>query len=275
MSQAEVQQAAGGESAPKVKKIDNLFAPCAVLVGENDAIFACGSKLRAGSEIESVVNIRRQPNRPSWLGFSLEFRISEDAASVNEQSGFGVRHDCKYLRGGSAACFIRDVRQLTTPSGDMALNNGQVTPCKKVSLRVKFPREHTEVSMETPSPQLLSQFPDQKALFLFKVELKNGARVTVDGFGVPFADPANPGTEAILNDNAAVVDNIGLLELLSQDCFRLVMPAKNKKLPSLFSMKRLPEPFSYPYGAVEEFAEEKYSALLAEHKGPAFIRSTQ
>lgn len=137
---------------------------------------------------------------------------------------------------------------------------------------MKFPRDHTRITVG-PAPELVSRFPGQKSLYLYKVEFLDNAHATIDGFGVPFADPSNPELEVVLNNNAPIVDNLGLLDFFRQQSFRLVITGK-LKTPELFSMDRLPETFSYPYGPVAAWNEELYSRLLDEHKGKkAFIRA--
>lgn len=86
------------QSAPNSRGPDTrkFFEPCAVLVGDQDSIFACGRKL--GTHIiSSSILCQVKDKKPSWTGISLKFAISGDAHQTNEQSGFGVRHACRSL----------------------------------------------------------------------------------------------------------------------------------------------------------------------------------
>jgi hypothetical protein len=85
----------------------------------------------------------------------------------------------------------------------LGINNGIVLPTSIVTFWVKFPRGHSNITVEE-APQLLHLFPSE-SLHLYKIEFLEGARPTIQGFGMPFADPNDQDIEAILKDTGRVV----------------------------------------------------------------------
>ncbi|KAH8902443.1 hypothetical protein BR93DRAFT_887046, partial [Coniochaeta sp. PMI_546] len=254
MSQEEVSNLLGNKAV--AKQLDDpikWLEHCAVLVGDQDLILACGPKLAKldANKVTAIAWCCVDEARPTWMGFTLEFFPADPKQVDNEKSGFGVRH-----------------------RWEMGVDNGTVLPSSSIIIRVEFPRNHTKTTVEA-APQLLPRFPCSQSLSLLKVEFCDNARATIRFFGAPFADSGSAELEAILNDNAPIVGDTGLLDLFRQQSFRLVISGRVKR-PELFSSDRLPEnPFSYPYGPVKEWDEALYSRLLEEHKGPTpFVRAT-
>ncbi|KAB5543147.1 AAA domain-containing protein [Coniochaeta sp. 2T2.1] len=254
MSQDISQVVAGttAEQAPKKKAKDlpkRFKNPCAVLVGDGNEVFAAGPKL-GQHKIKSSLVWHGYDTVPCWLGVELRFPVSPEAHLANEESGFGVRH-------------FWDTEDL-----------GFVRPCKYVEIIVKFPRGHTDLDVK-PVDDLLPSFPGLKSLQLLEYKLSDGAQATVQGFGIPFADPTDPDMEAILNDNAAIVDNIGLLDFFRQQSFRIVLDGSVKDTKSWMTETRLPPPFRYPYQTGDAWDEGRYSEIVDEHKSKdPFVKQT-
>jgi hypothetical protein len=147
----------------------------------------------------------------------------------------------------------------------MSVDNGKVLPAAKLTISVKFPRGGTSLSFED-APHLLPRFPGNKCVSLTKVHFSDNARVTIEGFGIPFAHPDDPELEAIVNDNAPIVDGISLLDVLRQRTFKLVLPSLAKHVENAFDMAKLPPSFSYPYGVVHKWDAARFSRLIEENK---------
>ena len=93
--------------------------------------------------------------------------------------------------------------------------------------------------------------------------------VTVDGFGVPFANRNDPELEGWVNENKPMVDGITLLDVLRQESFYFVIAQPLAEAQKDWDHATLPPPFSYPYGTRHEWDMPRYERLLAETKAPS------
>jgi hypothetical protein len=101
------------------------------------------------------------------------------------------------------------------------------------------------------------------------VHVTEGARVKVEGFGLPFANPQDPEIEGWINDDKPLVDAITLLDFLQAGEFYLIVAQPCRDLQKEWDESRLPPPFRYPYGT-EHSWHESYEALLSANKGQQF-----
>lgn len=131
---------------------------------------------------------------------------------------------------------------------------------------VKFPRDPdaTFSIVEEASPDVVSRFPSAagRRLSVLKVHLKDGANVTVGGFGTPFANHGDDSAEVDgwVNENQAIVDGLTLLDVLRQRAFTFVVAYSNQQLESQWNSE-LPPPVDYPYGHNHNWGEASAMAL--------------
>jgi hypothetical protein len=116
---------------------------------------------------------------------------------------------------------------------------------------------------------MLGRFPQakgaEKGLSLLTVHLQEGARVTVDGFGMPF-NSVDAELNAWVKDNKPIVDDITLLDVLEQENFSFIVAIPAQDTEKHWDEGRLPPPFSYPYGTEHSWDLSRYEGLLREHK---------
>ncbi|KAG8167592.1 hypothetical protein KVR01_003281 [Diaporthe batatas] len=240
------------KSAPKTWAKD-----CAVLV-DNPAgpIIASGKDLGNNSKIGARLVAYRVADTTHWMGFQLAFPLAQDA---NEASGFGVRYKCK-----SQAPPMRFTM-------DRTVAGGKVLPYDQHRITVKFPRGAIHKVEDAP-PTVLVRFPNAKAkekgLALVTVELQDNADVVVDGFGLPFANPADPELESWVDNTKAIAGDYTLVGVIQQRKFYFLVAYATREVQKNWNPALLPAPFSYPYGTDHKWDMDKYRELIAQTKSP-------
>ncbi|PTD01498.1 hypothetical protein FCULG_00010287 [Fusarium culmorum] len=181
--------------SPKVKTV---FAPYAVKIGEE--LF--GGQKFGVSDIETKFTTQRTATLDQYLGLFIDFPLT----ASNEDEGFGQCHTVDY--------------RLRTP-----------VPCKFRRLVVKFPRE-VEVTFRVATEEGISKLPEGKASMSWvEVVLKKGAKVSVEGFGLPYANVNHPAHEWLQHpDSAPVVGDKTLLDILQQEKFTFIVSEPHPRL---------------------------------------------
>ena len=141
-------------------------------------------------------------------------------------------------------------------------------------LTVKFPRCGLQTFVEPVEGELRDRFPNaKKGLSLVQVFLRDDAQVTVEGFGIPFANPSHT-AEGWINKNEPlgnVADRpFTLLDVLKQRSFFFVVSSPSAIIEKFWAHAELPSPFSYPYGTDHTWDVDRYQAQLAQIRGPQF-----
>ncbi|KAF7554912.1 hypothetical protein G7Z17_g2536 [Cylindrodendrum hubeiense] len=201
-----------------------------------------GKALGSPQKIPSRFFRYKPPDSNLWIGFQVEFSLSQ---GENEDSGFGFRH-----------------------TYDRHLQS--VVPLDQHRVTVKFPRGQCAYDFKEASPELLARFPHAKGakngLAYVSVRLNDGACVSVEGFGIPFANALDPEVESWINHDAPIVENVTLLDVLRQNHFHFVVANTAQDALRNFSEDRLPPPFKYPYGTNHTWNTDRIQKLLFDTK---------
>lgn len=155
---------------------------------------------------------------------------------------------------------------------DRGFASGRVLPYDWHRITVKFPRGKFQSFVEEASVPLLARFPNakaaQKGLGLVTVHLRDDAEVTIDGFGIPFANPSDAELEGWVNDNKAIADGHTLLDILQQRKFFFLVAYPCREIGKKWVEDLLPPPLSYPYGTEHDWNVPRFKRLLQENKSP-------
>ncbi|EAQ90943.1 predicted protein [Chaetomium globosum CBS 148.51] len=106
---------------------------------------------------------------------------------------------------------------------------------------IKFPRGQVDMTAEQASPAFLNRFPGAERFTLISVRLHEGARVRVDGFGMPYKNPEQPAAEG-------------------WRAFYFAIRAPLATIDKEWNDMRLPPPFSYPYGTEHHWPSKNKGA---------------
>ncbi|PTB73133.1 hypothetical protein M440DRAFT_1362307 [Trichoderma longibrachiatum ATCC 18648] len=185
------------------------------------------------------------------IGLSLRVPLSKPQTS-NERRGFGVCHRFDpSLRGG-----------------------GSVAPADHAPIVVRLPREGCSWAFDEASVPVYDRFPNatgrEKGLTVIQATLAQEARVTVLGFGMPFADADDPEVEGWISDNKPIASDATLLDFLGQRKFCMLVRLAPDVASKRFSLEKLPPPFAYPYGTNQRWDVGKYKDLIRINKGQQF-----
>lgn len=114
-----------------------------------------------------------------------------------------------------------------------------------------------------------SRFPDS-SYYALRVALKEGSKITVNGFGLPFSNPGHP-SEGWLNEDKPIEGGITLQNLLGQRSFHLIVQSADahSDLPSLLEKSRN-IPFIYPYGNDHVWNADRYLRNMESWRGEQF-----
>ncbi|SPJ75859.1 uncharacterized protein FTOL_05590 [Fusarium torulosum] len=101
-----------------------------------------------------------------------------------------------------------------------------------------------------------------------EVALKKGAMVTVEGFGLPYANAIHPAHEWLRNPASAdIVGGKTLLDILQQEQFTFIVSEPHPQLENKMDVASLPASFDYGYGNIHSWDMERYMQQLSEIKG--------
>ena len=142
---------------------------------------------------------------------------------------------------------------------------------------MKFPRDQIDIEVSGASPALFKRFEGAKNLTSVSVKLHEGARVKVQGFGMPYANPGDAEVEGWVKDNAPVVGSTTLFGFLQQRAFWFAVNIATADVKKDWCETAIPPPFSYPYGTEhcwppEEGIISRYEAIAEETKSTEQFR---
>ncbi|KAG7284557.1 hypothetical protein NEMBOFW57_010935 [Staphylotrichum longicolle] len=106
----------------------------------------------------------------------------------------------------------------------------------------------------------------------YTIRLPDGARIKVDGFGMPFANFENTEVEWWVNNNEPIVDGATLLDLVRKREFHFLVLESPIEVQKKWSEEHLPPPFTYPYGTEHDWNWDRYRTLLLETKSTEQFR---
>ncbi|KIL93205.1 hypothetical protein FAVG1_03182 [Fusarium avenaceum] len=209
---------------------------CAVKIGGDE--FFGGKKLGV-SDIETKLVTLRPKALEQYFGLFIDFPL----AASNEDEGFGQCHTIDY--------------QSRSP-----------VPCESRRLKVKFPHE-IEVNFRAATEEEVSKLPKGKAKMSWvEVALKNDAKVTVEGFGLPYANASHPAHEWLRHPASAdIVGGKTLLDILQQEQFTFIVSEPHPLLQNKMDVTSLPASFDFGYGKIHSWDMERYMQQLSEIKG--------
>lgn len=146
-------------------------------------------------------------------------------------------------------------------------------PYDHMRIHVQFPRDGCTYTFEEASKAVFDRFPNakkQKGLTVIRVSLTDDARVTITGFGTPFANADDAQVEGWVNQNKPIINNLTLLDVLHRKTFYFVVSLDVDVASKRFSVDRLPPPIVYPYGTDQEWDVAKFKNLIRANKGHQF-----
>lgn len=87
---------------------------------------------------------------------------------------------------------------------------------------VRFPRSDAYFELDRADADLLARFPEAKpsegGYTLVGIHLREGAKPTIEGFGMPFANASDPELESWVNSTGPIA-GVTFLEALQQETF--------------------------------------------------------
>ncbi|KAK0756460.1 hypothetical protein N5P37_010932 [Trichoderma harzianum] len=215
----------------------HLWKPCVLLIGNR---FFGGKSLGLPSLITTRLQVHRENDRTSWLGFTIKVPFGANS----EDNGFGKCHEWN--------------RTL--------LSN---RPKEDYKVTIEFPADSPYLIQQVEQ-SLLASFPyTEKVMCRLDVYLKEGTYVTVKGFGIPFYHLDHP-SDGWINHNEPIVGDMTLVDIIEQRKFSFVVASGDRVLEKYWSQE-LPGPFRYPYGEDHSWSLERYNEQLFTHRGPQFV----
>ncbi|KAF7547026.1 hypothetical protein G7Z17_g7999 [Cylindrodendrum hubeiense] len=215
---------------------------CALLLDHTNSILFGGQGLGLATDIDTRLIAATGMDLSPWIGVIIHFPLG----ASNEDDGFGMRHS------------VYQGPQLGSKPVDFA------------RVAVKFPRGQTAIQIAPLDPTSAALFPTITAqMSIVSVDILNGARVQVEGFGIPFANPGHL-TEDWLLRHLPIAAGKTLLDILDLHCFDFIVNAPANAATSGLDESKLPPPFSYPYGKDHSWNLSKYQALVEKEKGHQF-----
>ncbi|RMJ15795.1 hypothetical protein CDV36_004504 [Fusarium kuroshium] len=169
--------------------------------------------------------------------------------STTEEDGFGICHRLERRNAGLQVPTVTDTR----------------------TIRVKFPRGSITYSVDSLDDDKLQRlFPAAtRLLSIVRVSLQPGSEVTVEGYGLPLANPGHP-SEGWLNKLEPIVGDKTLVDILMQRDFTFIVHKPSHVLRRDWNEDQLPPPFSYPYGTMHDWDIERSINLIDNNKGHQF-----
>lgn len=138
------------------------------------------------------------------------------------------------------------------------------------TIRIKFPRGRITYSVDPLEDKMQGLFPSAtRMLSLVQVSLQDGSEVTVEGYGLPFANPGHP-SEGWLNKMSPIIGGKTLVDIIEQRRFTFVVHKPCDVLRRDWHENQMPAPFCYPYGTVHDWDIERFDDLIINNKGYQF-----
>ncbi|KAF7558241.1 hypothetical protein G7Z17_g158 [Cylindrodendrum hubeiense] len=238
--------AASASGQPQGKKaIKTYVKPCAIMVGSLDGVRFGGKGLGMCTDIATNIMLVNSADTAAWTGFNIEFPLGQS----NEEDGFGVCH---------------------TAERSMEF---RVEPTDLIQMSVKFPRGLFTYHVEPLSQASTDRFPGGKSkMTIVEVVLKDNAHIEVDGYGMPFANTGHACEKWLHYPRTALVADTekALLAIIEQRRFIFIVNQFSEQFMKSWSPDSLPPPFTYPYGVLHEWNEERYLSMLEKNKGHQF-----
>ncbi|KAB5549643.1 P-loop containing nucleoside triphosphate hydrolase protein [Coniochaeta sp. 2T2.1] len=144
--------------------------------------------------------------------------------------------------------------------------------------QVKFPNDEAkyqvtveDVNGHAELPEPLRVLPRLSSL---RVDLLDGGEFTIEGFGLPFANPGHD-SEDWLNRFKPIIGGLDLLSLLRRRSLTFLVPTRSKAVAITKAATYAPFtfPYDYPFGATEFDIESVADTIIANpgpHFAPAF-----
>lgn len=152
--------------------------------------------------------------------------------------------------------------------------NGGIAPTSRYIVEVRFPLGGTVDIIEDVANDLRSRFPNpDKILTRLDVHLKEGTRVDVVGFGMPFSNPSHASDDWIRR-HQPIIGKHTLVDILEQRSFSFIVAGPRKNLEQNWNAP-MPPPFRYGYGDKHSWDMARYSEQFATIKGSAFLAAYQ
>lgn len=158
-------------------------------------------------------------------------------------------------RGAFKALYILMANRIIVMSGPYT-----VMPATTHRIRVKLPRDKFDCVATSASADLVSRMPTTfKDLTILELRLHSDAKVTVEGYGVPFANQYHP-CGKWLNENTPMVEGLSLLDVLEQRTFRILVALSVDVAKRHVDYTRLPLPCENAPGHGMDLDESDHSS---------------
>ncbi|KAF4966904.1 hypothetical protein FSARC_5468 [Fusarium sarcochroum] len=217
---------------------------CALLFGDHGPIVASAPSFGLNLKIRAQLASINLPDCDPWIGIIIDIPLGGNHKS-REKSAFGVRYET-----------YKDALRRADDH----------------RIIIKFPRSF-EYGIQDASEWLCGKIHGRRCKIqgLSYVRVRfNQAQAVVDGLGVPFANVKDLEIVAWVNDNAPIVEEHTLLDVLAQNTFYLLVPRPLKSTVALLDKTRLSPPFVYPYGRDQSWDLSWFKDLLQANKGHVF-----
>ncbi|EGO58975.1 hypothetical protein NEUTE1DRAFT_145077 [Neurospora tetrasperma FGSC 2508] len=218
-------------------------------LGDKEGKFVLDDRL--GSDVDVTVVSHWHNGKSHWYGLTMSFDHSVNN-KVNEDAGFGARY------------------QPTTSNPDMA----KLELSNQYTIVVKLPYNMDEytISMRdiSNSVELPQQIQELSPVTQIDIQLHNGSRFLVEGFGLPFANPSHA-SDGWINENTPIISKTDLLGLLSSSRLTLLITKLESRIefgrhqPELFRY-----PFDYPFPKAQKFNIDLFEKIIKENMGERF-----
>ncbi|KAK3386396.1 P-loop containing nucleoside triphosphate hydrolase protein, partial [Sordaria brevicollis] len=189
-------------------------------------------------------------NKTKWQGFTLSFAYGPRPDI--EDAGFGV-------------CY-----RPTVDNTDMA----QLELSSRYTIVAKLPTNTDLYTINkedyTGNHELPEKIRNLPAVTKVSVVLVDGCELSVEGFGMPFANPGHP-SEDWIHHNKPIVGDVDLLSLLRSRAFTF-LTAKPKKSVQFGNLQpwSFRYPFAYPSSRPQSFDIEWFGNEIESNKGAQF-----
>ncbi|KAK3487623.1 uncharacterized protein B0T23DRAFT_363679 [Neurospora hispaniola] len=218
-------------------------------LGEKEEKFVLDEKL--GSDVDVTVVSHWHNGKSHWYGLTMSFDHSFNN-KVNEDAGFGACYQPMISNPDLAKLELRDQYTIVVK---LPYNMDEYT----ISMR--------DISNSVELPQ---QIQELSAVTQIDIQLHEGSKFLVEGFGLPFANPGHA-SDGWINENTPIVGKTDLLGLLSGSRLTLLVAKLELRIefgrhqPELFRY-----PFDYPFPKAQKFDIDLFEKMIKENMGERF-----